>query len=356
MRNVLGVFLFALLGTPTAWSEETASALDLLNSAQRALGQVVSAAETDTSLDRESAKGKPFWEALRNLNDSLNKTITSAKLKSDVFFDELATATAAVDQADIARTMNGGGSLAVSSNMGTLSGIVQTLNDNYSREAARLKQGGELSGGERQQLEKLKAQQAELEKKLKEVEEKAATNSADIQAGIEKIRKNSRRIRNAGNTAGDFVGAMLAARFMYGWIWGWHWWWGPWGVWGPGWIDSNIDIWVIGWNDFIYDWDLLDVAVDVSDLGLDSLVIEDAALAEMDSYLNEVDFTMDDRDMTALTEDLPMGWDDISTDVGHEAMDQMESNFEQVPFARDFEVHSIDDVGVSDFGGGFDDF
>ena len=140
------------------------------------------------------------------------------------------------------------------------------------------------------------------------------------------------------------------------WLWAWHWYWGPWGIWCPGWIDISIDIWVDGWDYLDYDWALMDDYYDVADLELDAIDISDADLIDSGNYLDDGDFGLVEGDMAALTDDLPMGWDDVDTDAGYEAMDQMESNFDQTPYDADWEVNTMDAYEPADFGGGFDDY
>ena len=336
-----------------AQAEQQASALDLIKSAQRAVGQIAKSAQSDATLNPDKAEAKPFWDAMKELNEALDKTHTGAILKDSTFFSSLATVSALTKQAEVAYTMNNSSNPHVEEGISALSGIVRTLDDNYSKESARLKQGGDLSATERQQLEKLKAQQKELLKKLDDVEKNAANNNDEMKKAIEEIRKNSRRISNSRWGVGDFVGSMIAARMMSDWLWGWHWWWGPWGGWCPGIISINIDIWDVWVDDYIYDWDLLDVYVDVAELELYAIDIDEYELLETTDWLESSDFDFDDGDLAELSSDLDYGWDDVSTDAGEEVMRGMEQNLNQVPYEPDFEVETFDDYGMDDFGGDF---
>ena len=190
--------------------------------------------------------------------------------------------------------------------------------------------------------------------KLEEVEANAGKNSAEIQAGIEKIRQNSRRIRQSRRTVAGFAGGFFAAHVMYDWLWGWHWWWGPWGGWCPGFININIDIWDVWVDDYDYDWDLVDDYIDTSDLGLDSLDIDDAELALSNDFLDSGDFSLDDGDLSELTADLDLGWDDVTTEAGHEIMDSFESNFDnQTIYEPEIPIETFQDYSMNDFGGDF---
>lgn len=347
----------AAASTAPAAEPEKATAADLIRQARRAVGQVVKAARVEKTLDREASDAKPFWNAMKELNEALDRADTGLTLKDETFFTSLATAGAAMRQAQIALEMNEAKSPAMRESMDTLLGIVRTLNGTYSKEAARLAQGRRLTNPERRQLARLKAQQADLERKLRVIEEKTGKNDARIREGTRRIRENSRRIRNARSNVGDFVGAMLAARVMSELIWGWHWWWGPWGWWCPGYVEINI----IVWDDWIvacpYDWDLVDYAVDVDHLELETLDIYGAEVEAMDMWLEESDFSVESMDMMALTDDLPVGWDEVDSAAGIDMMHGFESNFDHMLYEPQFEMNTFDDFGgIGDFGGGFEAF
>lgn len=339
----------------SASDTDRANAAELLNSAQRALGQLVATAEQEGTFKGGDGKAKPFWDGLKTANDELDSARTSLTLKSDAFFNQIGMVLAAVEQADVARIMNGGGSSKLAEETERLQKIVLRLNENYGPYAHRTKKGGPLTKEEQAALDKLIAQQDELEQKLKIVETKLGRNNRDIQKGIDRIRERSKQVRRSRGTGG-FVGGFFAAHMISSWLWAWHWYWGPWGIWCPGWIDISIDIWVDGWDYLDYDWALMEDYYDVADLELDAIDISDAELMESDMYLDDGDFGLAEGDMAALTEDLPMGWDDVDTDAGYEAMDQMESNFDQTPYDSGWEVNTMDSYEPADFGGGFDDY
>ena len=154
-RTLLSVLVYVsmlLVGSSaSAQDAQQANAGDLIKSAQRAVAQVVNVAQNDPSLKQDEAKAKPFWDAMKDLNHNLERTQTGLTLKDNSFFTSLASARSNFAQADIGVTMSGSGDQAVAGAMGTLGGIITSLNENYSKEAARLKQGGELTATERQQ-------------------------------------------------------------------------------------------------------------------------------------------------------------------------------------------------------------
>lgn len=357
MKAIHALFAICLLlftSIVMADSHEAAGQADaraLIGHAQSAVGQVVRAAQSDPQLDAGKSEAKPFWEAMKGVNESLDKAETGLSLQDQTFFSNLASARALVIQAEVAVTMNGGGSAAVQSSMKTLSELVARLDDNFSKESVRAKQGNKLTKTERQQLDRLKKQQRDLMKKLDQVDRNAAKNNKAMQAGIKKMREQSKKIKRARRNASGFASGFLAARMMSSWMWGWHWWWGPWGVWAPGWIDINIDIWV-DWIDVVpYDWDLVDMDIDIGDLDLTDL--SDADLVASDDFLVSGDFSLDDDDLRAMTSDMELGWDAVESDSGMDVMDGMESNFDDAPYEPAFEANTFDDYGMDDFGGDF---
>ena len=207
-----------------------ADAAELIRQAQRAVGQVVRGAQEEPKLPADDADAKPFWNAIKELNQALDRADTGLRLKDETFFSALATARAAVQQAEIAVEMNEVTNTAVREPLGVLGRVVGALDENFSMEASRLEQGGELTAKEREQLAKLKSRQDELQKKLEAVEKQAGKNSDKIKESAKQIAENSKKIQKSGNNVGDFVAAMLAARLISDLLWGWHWWWGPWGI------------------------------------------------------------------------------------------------------------------------------
>ena len=348
--------LLALAFSGLANATQTASAEDLVKSAQRAVGQVARAAQDDPALQPGDAKSKPFWDALKSLNEALDKTGTGLILKDATFHSSLASVSALARQAEVAYRMNDSEDPHVAEGINALSGIVQALDENYSAEAARLKQGGDLTPSERQQLEKLKQQQKELLNKLDTVEKNAAKNNEEMKKAIEEMRRQSRRISDARWGVGDFVGSMIAMRIISDWMWGWHWWWGPWGGWCPGWIGISIDIWDVWIDVYDYDWAIVDLEIDIAELELHDIDIDEFELLETESWLEDGDFGLGEGDLEALSADIDIGWEDVDSDIGAEIMDDFATNFEQVPYEEEFSIETFDDYGIDDLGGAFESF
>ncbi len=75
LLNLTVVYIAMLLISSVALAQEQqqANASDLISSAQRPVRQVVKAAQNDLSLKQDEAKAKPFWDAMKDLNENLDK-------------------------------------------------------------------------------------------------------------------------------------------------------------------------------------------------------------------------------------------------------------------------------------------
>ena len=358
VRNCLSLLaLIVALGANVVYAQEEnkANADDLLGNAQQSVAVVVAAAKKDPALNADEAKAKPFWNGIQDLNSNLDKARSSLSARNDDFFAALASARSGFVQAEIAVIMNGSKDANLSKGMNFLGGILDTLNQNFSKEAARMRDDRPLTEQEKQQLDRLIAQQDELLKKLEEVEKNVAKNDANMKEGIEKIREESKKIRRARRTGSGFAAGFFAGSIMYDWLWGWHWWWGPWGGWCPGYIDIGIVIWDDWGTLYDYDWDVMDTYVDVDGLGLDEFDLDDASLAGEMDYLESGDFGLEEGDLDAMTSDLDYGWDDVSSNTGAEIAESYESNFDNSGYYDRAEpVETFNDYGMDDFGGGFD--
>lgn len=331
-----------------------ANASELIRDAQRAVGIIVRTAKSVPALGLDEAKAKPFWDATKDLNENLAKAETGLTLKDNTFFSSLASANAAFAQAKIGLIMSGASNPSIDEPMELLSGIIKTLNQNFSKEAARLKQGGELTDAEKKKLDTLIAQQDELLAKLDTVEKNVAANNKEIKEGIKNIRDNSNKIKSSRYTPAGFVGGFFAAHLTYDLLWGWHWWWGPWGGWAPGFIDVNVVIWDDWVDVYAYDWALAEDYVDVADLEMDIIDIDDADMLASEAYLDDGNFSLLDSDLETMTSDLDYGWDDVSTDTGSQIMDSYNSNFDNSAiYESQVPIDTFQDYGMDDFGGGF---
>ena len=333
------------------------NAADLVKAADRAIGYAVSKAResSEAALSQDNEEAKPFWQALGRLNEAVDKVDRGLTLQDETFHTNLALATSAVEEVKITFGMTGARDSAVIEGIEKTDVALALLRDNYSKEAARLKKGGDLTPEEVAQLEKMKGQQADLQKRLEEIEAKVANNET-LKKGVQQLKKKSQQVSSCRSDVPGFLFAMTAMNIMNGWLWGWHWWWGPWGPWVPGYVVVIQDIYVDAIPYLDYDWALADDYVDYAAYeeleGYDLAVELDAA--EFDA----VDTALDPNDFVF---------------PGSEAMDM---SADELAYEGEMDVMTLDDFNVpADFGdfgagdvdlgamdmmdmdmGGFDDF
>ena len=342
--------------------EQQYDAGELVSLAQKSLTRVIESAQQDEALQLDDSRSKPFWEAVKQMSDSLETASGNLEQQDNNLFVELATAVAASQQAGIAVLMIPGVSDQVKGSLSRTSQIVSTLDENFSKEASRLTGDKKLTAEEKAQLEKLKSEQKALREKLDEMEKTIAKNNEEIKKGIDDIREKSDRILKARNTHADFCHALFMARFMSGAIWGWHFWWGPWGYWGPGFVNIHITVWDTWTDYYVYDWALLDETVAEAEIIEDAEDLEyysdlgDVDVAGAQSLLENVEYEVDTEDLMELSNEYEgPGWDEVDTEAGQEVLEGYESNFEHSPFDQGHDIQVFDDFGgYDDFGGSFD--
>ncbi len=328
--------------TPAQAESTQKNAAELIKGADRAVGYVVKTAREskDAALSSSNDDSRPFWQAVKKLNEALNKVDRGLFLKDETFFTSLADATSAVEEVKITLSMSGSKDPSVQEGVEKVDAAVSLLREHYSKEAVRRKQGGELSEEERAKLNQMKEKQAELEQKLTELEGKVGKNETLIK-GIQEVRNKSQQVAHSNNNVSGFLFAMTAMSVISGLIWGWHWWWGPFGAWGPGFSFGFTEIYVdtIIVVDVDYDWDLADEYVDTMDLDLE-VELDDLELEQMDEYLDESDFEISDNMLEDFSSDeLEFeGEMDVTDTADSEDLDVGDFSGEEDTFEEDFEV------------------
>jgi len=340
--------------TASASGSNKMGAAQLVKSADRAVSFIVKAGResSDPALNPDKKESEPFWRGVKNLNEAVSKVDRGLFLKDETFFTSLGEANAAMEEVKISFSMSGAKDAKVIEGVEKADRALSLLRENYSKEAVRLKKGGELSAAERKKFNEIKDKQADLQRKLTELEGKVGKNKTMLD-GVRKLQKESKRVQHCHNDLNGFMFAMSAMNMISGLIWGWHSWWGPWGGWGPSFFFGYTEIYVdvINVIDIDYDWDLMDdLAVDLadyedlelSDLDVD---IDDVEAGTMDEFLDEGDFEVTDMEAEDLSAE-PLDFEG--------EMDVIDSDSFDEPDFGDFD----DDVGFDDFDdfGGFDDF
>lgn len=333
------LMLFSLVATPMLYGQDTANgdqknAADLIQNTGRSIGYIIKMAleSKDPMLAASNEEAEPFWQALKKANGAVDKAERGLLLKDETFFTALADLTSGVEELKITYGMSKARDATIQEGIEKLDAAVSLLRENYSKEAVRLKQGGDLTAEEQQKLNKIKDKQSELQRQLTELEGKVGKNATMLK-GIQEMQKKSRQVSNCQNNLSGFLFATTALNMISGWMWGWHWWWGPWAPWAPGiYIEIN-EIYIDVVDVIDYDWLVLDDYIDVAEWELE-VDIEDFELEAMDDYLLEADF-----DMT------PDDFQDFSID---------ELNFEGEMDI--IEMDDFQDFDFGDFDGGFDGF
>lgn len=242
-------------------------------------------------LKPDSNAGKIVWTSLRNLNQSVEKLANGAALKDDSFHSSLedtvrnmAAAATALESADHKDK-------EVTTAKKNLIDALGKLQENFSKAAARKKQGGDLTSDEKKKLEEIQAKHRDLKRKLAKVESKVKNNKKALR-GVRVVQRHIDRVILSRPTLSDYLAVLVAIEIIDGTIWGWHWWWGPWGF-----IYDDYSINLTGIHDDImfgiaYDWaDYEDLEVDVSDLDI-ATDVDDAEVEEAGAALNEQSFDL----------------------------------------------------------------
>ncbi len=245
-------------------------------------------------LKSDSDTGKIVWTSLRNLNLSIEKLANGAALKDDSFHSSLQDSVRNVAAAATALESTNHKDKGVTIAKSKLIDAIGKLQENFSKAAVRMKEGGDLTENEKKKLEEIQAKHEDLKRKLAKVEEKVKNNKKALR-GVRVVNGHINTIISSRPTLSDFLAVLIATEIIDGIIWGWHWWWGPWGF-----IYDEYTVGMTGLHDEImlgvaFDWaDYEDLAVDVSDI--------DMAADFDDAEMEEASVAMDEQ-----TPDFPVG-------------------------------------------------
>ena len=189
---------------PTA---QKADAKTLLNDANKALAAMIKAARADKELDPKTPKNKPFWKPAQLVAKNLKLAQTGLQTKSDDFFKGIAEASQAEQQMKVGWQLTDSKNTKVIENEKILGNAIESLRTNYSKEAARKKQGGELTAKEKAEFEKIKAQQKDLLTKISKLEKSAQKDKA-VANGLSEIQKQAERITGQPATLDAYIATL----------------------------------------------------------------------------------------------------------------------------------------------------
>jgi hypothetical protein len=131
----------------------------LLDDANKALAAMIKAARADTGLDPKTSKNKPFWKSTQLIAKNLKMAKAGLTAKSNDFFKRIAEARQAEEQLKVDWELTDSKNSQVIENGKKLGHAIALLRTDFSKEAARKKNGRELTAKEKAEFNKIKAQQ-----------------------------------------------------------------------------------------------------------------------------------------------------------------------------------------------------
>jgi hypothetical protein len=337
---------------PTA---RKADAKTLLNDANKALAAMIKAARADKGLDPKTPKNKPFWKPIQLVAKNLKLAQTGLQTKSTDFFKGIAEASQAEQQMKVGWQLTDSKNSKVIENGKILGNAIESLRTNYSKEAARKKQGGELTAKEKAEFEKIKAQQKDVLAKISKLEKSAQKDKA-LAKGLNEIQKQAERITRQPATLDAYIATLYLLDRQAGLIRGYEYY-----VDKPlradyagltDWI-AGYDTWYYTWYDTVsYDWAWVDTSVDIyQDVTVSESVSEEEISLE-ESYAESESFDMSDAE-----EEQVAAEENTDEQVASSDDDNMEdaSNDEGEDMNNDDGGNAAGDEDTGDDDGGNDD-
>lgn len=347
---VAGFAVLLLIALPSAHAEKKQpapagkqDAAELLATARKALAYTTKAARgAGEKLSPTNPSAKPFLLALKNVGKALDEAQAGLAAKDPKFFKALDDARAGVAEMDATWDLTGADNKDVVAGAKMLGGAVIALQSNYSPLVARRAKGGELTAAEKAKFAKIKAQQAELNKRLSALAAKYKSDRA-LNAGIRNIRHDAERIAKAPNTVNAYIDSLGLLSTVVGLVRGYSYYVpvSARSAWTT--IETLPSTWSYAayTTDYAYDWSAVSTDVAVYDAA--TLSVTDAEVSQQESYLEEGEFDLSDQEEAEVAED--------SADISDEEIssDDLESEQEDVEDAADDEsMDAADDSGSSD--------
>jgi hypothetical protein len=289
--------------TKTAQNKSTrqkADAKTLLDDANKALAAMIKGARADKGLDPKTPKNKPFWKSTQLVTKNLKLAQTGLQAKSNDFFKGIAEARQAEEQMKVDWQLTDSKNKKVIENARILGNAIDSLRTNYSKEAARKKQGGELTEKEKAEFEKIKAQQKDLLAKISKLEKSAQRDKA-LQKGLSEIKKQAERIEKEPITLDSYIATLYLLDLQSGLIRGYEYYVDkPWRADYLGLVDwiTGYGSWYYTWCDTVsYDWAWVDTSVDVYEEVTVSESVSDEEISSEESYAESGSFDMSDAEV-----------------------------------------------------------
>lgn len=341
-------------GKPAA---QKADAKALLNDANKALAAMIKAARADKALDPKTPKNKPFWKSTQLVAKNLKTAKQGLDAKSDDFFKGIAEARRAEEQMKVDWQLTDSKNKKVLENGKTLGNAIESLRTNYSKEAARKKQGGDLTTKEKAEFEKIKTQQKDLLAKISKLEKSAKKDKA-LAKGLNEIQKQAERIVKQPATLDAYIDTLYLLDRQTGLIRGYEYYVDkPWRTDYLGLIDwvTGYDTWYYTWYDTVsYDWAWVDTSVDVyEDVTVSESVSEDEISSE-ESYAETESFDMSSAEEEEVAAEEDTDEEVASADddnIGEDSEDEGEDMNDDDGGDAAADEDTGDDEGGADEGG-----
>src|SRR5436190_3106440 len=280
-------------------TKQKANAKTLLDDANKALAAMIKAARADKGLDPKTPKNKPFWKSTQLFAKNLKLAQTGLQAKSNDFFKGIAEARQADEQMKVDWQLTDSKNKKVIENGKIFSNAIESLRTNYSKEAARKKQGGELTAKEKAEFEKIKAQQKDLLAKISKLEKSAQKDKA-VAKGLSEIQKQAEQITRQPATLDAYIATLYLLDRQAGLIRGYEYY-----------VDKSLradyvgltdwiagyDTWYYTWYDTVsYDWAWVDTSVDIYQEVTVSESVSEEEISSEESYAESESFDMSDAE------------------------------------------------------------
>lgn len=186
---------------------QKANAKILLDDANKALAAMIKAARADNDLDPKKAKNKPFWKSTQLIAKNLKMAKTGLAAKSNDFVKGIAEARQLEEQTKVDWDLTDSKNKQVLENGKKLGHAIALLRTDFSKEAARKEEGGELTAKEKAEFEKIKSRQKELLAKIAKLE-KAAQKDEALAKGLGEMKKQASHIINEPVTLDAYIATL----------------------------------------------------------------------------------------------------------------------------------------------------
>ena len=276
-----------------------ANAEALLNDASKALAAMIKEARADSGLDPDIARNKPFWKSTQLIARNLKTAKTGFAATNNDFFKGIAEARRAQEQMKIDWQLTNSKNKHVIENGKKLGDAIALLRTNYSKEAVRKKESGELTAIEKAEFKQLKAQQTDLLAKISKLEKSAQKDNA-LEKGLREIRKQAERAVTEPVTVDAYIATLYSLDVQAGLIRGYEYYVDkPWRAAYLELVDwvTGYDTWYYTWYDTVpYDWAGVETSVDVyQDITVSESLSEDEISSE-ESYAESGSFDMSEAE------------------------------------------------------------